>query len=212
MIPDDYRLEHVAVSLIERLEGARRSMPVDEAAMQAALGELASRHVAAAAAEYREVAITQDPSAHCAFLEAEVRGTFLPRYTRLAHAMNRAETRGFGLGALATTGGRVGTGAAALLVLLVLLRFAYLPYTWPVIALVVLGVLLPDLLRILERRRYQAQLQEIVADLARIQTQQLAYAPDQLRVDDLPSNRIAREPVVDPQQVNRPRAADEEGA
>lgn len=175
MIPAEYRLERVVAALVERLDGARRSYP-DEAELRAGAERVAAEHVDAAIAEWSATGFSDTPQAHAAFLRREVLETALPRFVREAARMNRSEASGHGLGPLATPVGRVGLVAFALAFLwFVLLRFAYMPAEWPLIALDLSLPFWPDIAAWLSRRRYQAALQGLVDDTRRIQEQALVY-------------------------------------
>jgi hypothetical protein len=180
MVPSEYRLEHVAAGLIERLDASRRSYD-DPGLAREGFERAAVTHVDAAIAEWRALSFTSDPEPHAAFLRRELLETVLPRVHKAAMGMNEAEARGFGAGWWATPVGRVALVAVAVLIFwFVLVRFIYLPFEWPLI-LANLGLpFVPDVLAALQHRRYRAELLEIVGDMSRIQNQQLAYQPDQL--------------------------------
>lgn len=184
VIPTDYRLERVVVGLIDRLESARRSHADDPERARVEIDRIARAHVDAAIGEFREVGLSRSPEHHAAFLEAEILGTFLPRYRRLALQMNDKEEAGYGLGRLAAPGGRMATIAAGLLVLVLLVRFITVPVTWPLMILAIGAMFLPDVMRMVTRRRHRKELTSLVADMATIQQQALAYLPvEELRVD-----------------------------
>lgn len=175
MIPADYRLEHVAAGLIERLDGARRSYEQPERALEA-FHRAAEAHADGAVAEWRALGFADDPEPHAAFLRRELVETVLPRFHRVAMAMNAAEASGYGLGRWASPVGRLGLLMVALTVFWVVLRrFLYLPIEWPLVIATLSLPLLPDVLGLLEQRRYRRELEELVQDVARIQAQQLAY-------------------------------------
>lgn len=174
MIPTDYRLDRVTARLIERLEGSRPTHGDDPERAAAAFRTAAEEHVAAAIAEYREVAV-EDPRAHAEFLRREILDTALPRYHRLAVERTRAERGGFGFGRLADPIGRIGLVVAAVLGLVVLERFIGSPYTWPLVVLDLSVPLWPSIAQWLTTARYRRELEAVVADMARIQDAALTF-------------------------------------
>lgn len=174
MAPPSFRLDHLAVLFIERLEAARRAHLDDPEAAAAAIRATTAELVAAQAEECRSML----GDAHqAALIEKEGLDSFLPRYTRLALAQNADEARGYGLVlrdgllsravvtltlfALATVLVRVFPGPVDLV-------FYLLPIAAPV---------LPELRAWAARRRYQAHLQELVDDLGRLQDAAERLAP-----------------------------------
>ena len=185
MVSTEYRLEQVVARLIERLDGTRRSYD-DPAEMARDFARIALDHVNSAIGEFREVGLDEHPDEHAAFLTREVIDTFLPRYLKIAVEMNVAEKTGFGMGKLAKPVGRMGLVAATLMSLWFLeLRFIHLPVVWPVMLVTLSLPFWPDIAGFLSRRRYMAELQLVLQDMAKIQEQAAAYEkPERLRVDD----------------------------
>lgn len=186
MIPSEYRLDAVVARLIERLEGTRPTYGADADQAHRTFAEIAARHVEAAITEYRDNAVGGDAEAHATFLRREVLETMLPRYTRLAVDMTRAEGRGFGFGPLAGPIGVPVLLAAAALGFGVLLRFVAWWETWPLLALDLTLPLWPALVGWLQRRAYRRQLEALVADAERIQDHERGFMSEQ-------DVRIARE-------------------
>lgn len=190
MVPTDYRLEHVTARLIERLEGARRSFVGEPDRADAEFQRITRELLDAACAEYASVAI-EPPGPQEEFLRREISATFLPRYARAAVAMTDRESRGYGLGPLANPAGRV--AITLLAVIAAILEFRYggrLGYA----GLVGVATLpfLPDVLTWAWSRSYQRELQAIIDDMSKIQTQDQAYERH------LPREPLANEPRTSP--------------
>lgn len=190
MVPDSYALQTVTARLVERLEGARRTYGDRDGEALAAFEQAAREHVDAAIAEFQAVAL-EEPGAHTAFLRREVMNTALPRFHQLAMGMNRAEAAGFGFGWLATPAGRFALLAAAVLACTFLGRMVGSPITWPLLLAAVTLPLWPTFAAGMVRRRYVAEVEELVDDMARIQAAERTY----LREGQL---RAAAELTVDP--------------
>jgi hypothetical protein len=184
VVPEAYRLEQVVVRLIERLEGARRSH-ADPAKASAEFERIAADHVEAAIGEFGEVAL-EEPGPHADFLRREVLGTFLPRYTAQATQMTATESAGYGLGRVADPLGRLVLIAVAFGLLYLDLRFLFeVRAAWPFIGVLAMLPFSPDFLAMFHRRRYRTELQSIVDDMARIQSNSNAYIPaERLRTTD----------------------------
>lgn len=197
MVPTDYRLDHVAARLVERLEGARRSYADDERA-RTAFGEIAREHVEAAIVELEAVGMMRDASDHADFLRTEIERTVLPRYHRLATEMSAREAGGFGMGRLAQPLGRLGLVVVALLLLwFVLLRMAAVPVVWPLFLIDLSLPFWPDIAAAFTRRSYRTKLEAMIEDLTRIQDGAQAYlSASELTVEDEPAPRrpAPREP------------------
>ena len=174
MVPSDYRLDVVTARLIERLEGTRRTYTGRPDDAREHFEEVADQHVRAALTELEAMAL-DDPGPQGAFLRREIRHTALPRYHRLAVGQNEAEAGGHGFGWLASAQGTVALGVAALFVAMVLVRFAGMPWVWPLILANLSVPFWPSLAAGLARRRYQREVQEIVYDMGRIQEAERAY-------------------------------------
>jgi hypothetical protein len=177
MVPSEYRLERVVAGLIERLDGARRSYE-DEASARVAFRRVADEQVDAAMAEWRGVNWNTDPDKHAAFVRREVHETFLPRFLRVALARNEAERNHFGFAPFVTPMARIFLVVCAVALLGIEVRLAYLRIVWPLFLVAFALPFLPDVVGWMADRRYDRQLTEILADMTRIQDQQLAWAAD----------------------------------
>jgi hypothetical protein len=175
MIPTDYQLDSVAARLVERLEGSRRGWT--DAVLDAQVHRVAEEHITSAIADFRSVLPSAD--AHAAFLRREIFATVVPRYIEMARQFNRSERSNYGFRKLGEPIGRLAVGAAGLVFLwLVVLRFLWNPEVWPLIPLVLSLPVWPDIAGLLFRRKATAQLQALVDDMAKVQAQASAYAPD----------------------------------
>jgi len=177
MVPSDYRLEQIAIRLIHRLEGSRRSYAGDPQRARAEFRRIAVQHIDAALGEYREVALEDTPEDHEAFVRQEILETLLPRYHRLATAMTASEERHFGLQQLAHPLGRVGLAIATVFLLMFLLRLPLGGVVWVLVPGALSLPFLPDITSAIARYRYQGSLRSILEDLAAIQDQAAHYVP-----------------------------------
>jgi hypothetical protein len=186
MVPEAYRLEHVVVRAIERLEGARRSFAGQPERAAAELRRICEETADAAAGEYREVAVDPDPEVHVAFLRREMLDTFLPRYERLATAMTAREEGGYGLGRVAEPAGRLLLLAIGLVIVWLELRTGLIARGFFTVPALLALPFLPDLLAALWRRRWRNELQALADDMARIQDNAVAYErPERLQTEPL---------------------------
>lgn len=187
MVPNEYRLEHVSLRLIDRLEGARRSFGADRA--PAEFRRIADEMLSAATTEYRSVAL-EDPVSQVEFLRRELIETFLPRYTTAAVDMTAREARGYGMGILADPVGRVFLALIAAAVAFAEFRVGGARLGITGVALFGVLPFVPDLVAYVTRRRHEANLQAIVNDMTRIQNQRDAYAaPTDLATEPLASSQ-----------------------
>jgi hypothetical protein len=176
MIPSDYRLDHVVARLIERLEGQRPTYVDRQDQAGEAFVRATESQLSAVIGEFDEIGLADDPEAQKKFLREQVMETFLPRYATLARRANADKASGYGLGRLADPIGRLGLVVGTLLFSwLVLLKLIFLPIVWPLLLVTVSVPFWPDIVAMVYRRRHVAQLEEIVADMTRIQEQQDAY-------------------------------------
>lgn len=175
-VPTEYRLDHVAHRLIERLEATRRSWLADDDAAEASASRIADELVEAALAEYRAVAMADEPELHEGFLRREITENFLPRYFRLATEMNAVERRGYGFGPIATPVGRILIAAVSLVLLLMSVRFTgrAVLLTLPIVLTL---PFIPDILGFLHYRSYRGHLEDLLDDMAKIQEQASVYIP-----------------------------------
>ncbi len=187
MVPNDYRLEHVSLRLIDRLEGARRSFGAERA--PAEFRRIADEMLLAATTEYKSVAL-EDPVAQAEFLRRELIDTFLPRYTSVAIDMTSREARGYGLGLLADPAGRVFLALVAAAVAFAEFRVGGARLGITGVALFGVLPFVPDIVAYVTRRRHESNLQAIVNDMTRIQNQRDAYAtPTALASEPLASSQ-----------------------
>ncbi len=197
MVPDEYRLEHVSLRLIDRLEGARRSFGADRAPVE--FRRIADELLLAATSEYRTVAL-EDPSAQVEFLRRELIDTFLPRYTQVAVDMTAREARGYGLGILADPAGRVFLALIAAAIAFAEFRVGGARLGLTGVALFAVLPFVPDLVAYATRRRHESNLQTIVDDMTRIQNQRDAYAaPNALATEPLASSSARPKPQKESQ-------------
>ena len=177
MVPSDYKLDHVSVRLIERLEGSRLSYLDRPDAWDAAARRIAGEHTDKAIGELYQMWPGPEADAQAALLRQETVESFLPRYLRITRELNTQELGGFGLGPMNAPLGRLVSSAGALLIALMLMRFLYNPLVWLLVGLVALVPVLPELLRWVAYRRYRNDLQELARDMARIQHESSAWLP-----------------------------------
>ncbi|MFZ5480098.1 MAG: hypothetical protein ACOZNI_25255 [Myxococcota bacterium] len=163
MTPTAWRLDTLAVQLIDRLEPARRTH-VDEARAADAIRAVVSEAALAVARECRE---TSGDEAQARRIEKEALETFLPRYTRLALAQN-AKERGGGLLADNVLA-RVFATALAFLLAVIVSRIVHHWVDLLFFAAAALTPLAPELRTWGSRRAYRRQLQELADDMGRIE-------------------------------------------
>lgn len=194
MVPTDYRLDQVAVRIMERLEGTRRSFQADPERAEVEFRRVALEMVEAASSEYREGPALGDPEPQIALLRREIVELFLPRYHRSAMEMNARERGGFGLGPLAEPIGRIGLVLFALLVVAVDSRtLLATPPGWLIGASAIALPFSPDILRGIHQRRYRNELQVIADDMAAIQDKADTYTPvGGMLSDPLPSSKARK--------------------
>lgn len=174
MAPSSYRLDHLAVLLIERLEATRRAHLTDPVAAEQALRRVTVDLIAGQAMECRQV-LGDDAQAHR--IEKEGVETFLPRYIRLALAQNREEARGYGLIFPDHLLGRAAATLVMLLVATLLVRLFPNPLDLAFFLLPFVTPFLPELRAWSAKRRYEAELQAVADDLGRLQDADERLAP-----------------------------------
>lgn len=174
MSPPSYRLDHLAVLLIERLEATRRAHLTDPIATEQALRRVTTDLVAGQAAECREVL---GDEAQARRIETEALQTFLPRYTRIALAQNREEARGYGIVFPDHLLGRAAASLVMLIVATILTRLFPNPFDLAFYLLPFVTPFLPELRAWNGRRRYEAELQAVADDLGRLQDADERLAP-----------------------------------
>jgi hypothetical protein len=176
MIPSDYRLDEVSARLVERMEAFRGSYQGNEVGLAAEAERVCKEHLRRLAAEQRELGLLDEPG-HLDFLRRSLFEVFLPRWLRLAEAVNRREANGFGLPALREPAVRLVVGAVVLVILVPLLRLALTPTG--LVLIVALGSvpLWPELLAAITRRGHQRDLAEMLQDLRRLQEEERRLLP-----------------------------------
>lgn len=170
MVPTTFHLQHVVASLIERLDGMRRSFPDRESALRG-MQRAAEEHLAAVEHEIATAPfLAAGGEAHAVFLRREVLETFLPRFVDAAASITAAERAGYGVGRLADPIGRIGLALVSLMVLWgAEIRLSAIPVMWPIILVTFALPFLPDILGRMERGRYEGALQAMLVDMERIQ-------------------------------------------
>ncbi len=175
MPPTPYRLDTVAASLIERLEGARRTWIGQPEEAQAGMQRIAEDALDRVVREHDEI---MGEGSWGTELRRELLETFLPRYVRLATAHNALEADGYGAWRQGDPAARVlGTGIA-LLAALVLERVLHHPVTLLAFVFALFVPVLPEIRAWHYRRQYTKQLQEVVDDMGRIQAELERYSDD----------------------------------
>jgi hypothetical protein len=176
MVPGDYRLDTVTARLVERLEAVRPTFGNDPEAAYAAFREHAESHLNAAIAEFREMVPDEDPEEHAAFLRREILEIALPRFHKLAMSYSSASANNFGFGLLGEPAGRIALFAISLFALVVIMpRLIEFPIAWPLLLFDLVLPFSPTIAAAIGRRRYAARLQELVADMGRIQDSERTY-------------------------------------
>lgn len=172
MVPREYRLDVVASRLASRLDGSRRSLP-DPARRHDAFTQRTEAFVAQVANNWRvvskELDLDADPATHARFLREELLQTFLPRFEEAVERVGREEISGYGLGDLSRPVGRLGLAVAGVVGAWMSLRLGGPTYGVPFAMMLLAMPGLPELLRMLALRRYRRDVEEILADLGRIQ-------------------------------------------
>ncbi len=198
MVAKSYRLDTVAVHLIERLEGARRSYLDRPEALDVAAARIVDEALAEVLSEMGD--IYDDPT-HAERLTREMRETFLPRWLKLAKLQNGLESERLG----SWESGGLGFRIVAFLVPLFIAFAATRALHSPLAALFFLPPFilpfLPEVRTWQDSRRYQGELQAIVDDLDRIQQQLDAYQP---ALGFEASDTDTRTPQARPKQPDSP--------
>ena len=189
MTVSSYRLDTVAVHLIERLEGARRSYQGRPEEGAEAFARIADEELDRIVAEHDDLFDTPRVGER---LRREIHETFLPRYVRLAADQTALEAAGYHAWRRGDPLARGATTLGALIFALGFVRTVHHPVALLVFAVVLLVPFLPEIRRGHHRRQYRRLLQQVVGDLGRIQDRLDAYSPDVSLEDlDRPSPRAA---------------------
>ncbi len=194
MTPPSYRLDVVCGSLLERLEGTRRTWLGDPEAARAGFRRIAEEVVDGVVAE-RAALMGEDGWGEV--LRREVLETFLPRYTRLAVDHNALEEAGYRAWRGGDPVARVVAGLLALLAAALVARFVHHPLALVAFAGVLVAPFTPEIRQSWFRRRYRRLLQEVIDDMARIQDElERQGDPALLLADAPPASEPARRPVA----------------
>lgn len=168
MTAPSYRLETIALNLIERLEGARRTWATEPEVARTELSRAANDQLERILAEHDEIIDTPGWSE---VVRREIQQTFLPRYLRLAIDHNALEERGYNAWRGGDPIGRIVGGLAAVTAAMVLVRLVHHPGALVGFAIALAVPFIPEIRRVYFRRRYRAALQQVVDDMARIQSE-----------------------------------------
>ena len=158
----------MTAAVVERLEGARRTWLTDPEAARAGLARIGAEHVERVIAEHDEL-MGDDGTG--AALRREVIDTMLPRYLRLALDHNELEHIGYKSWRKGDPVARIAATVAALLLAYVVTRLVHSPVVFTLFGLALFVPFVPELRAGWYRRRYQAELQSLVDDMLRIQTE-----------------------------------------
>lgn len=197
MTAPSYRLDTIALNLIERLEGARRTWATDPDAARTELSRAADEQLARILAEHDEFA---DNPGWSATARREIRETFLPRYLRLAVDHNALEERGYNAWRRGDPIARIVAGVAAIGAAMAFVRVVHHPAAFVGLAVALAVPFIPEIRRFHFRRRYRAELQGVVDDMARIQGELDRFPAAE--VDTPAAPEAARVPP--PRQTERP--------
>jgi hypothetical protein len=174
MPPAEYQLDTVAVNLIERMEGSRRTWLDDPEAARAGFRRIAEESLDRVVAEYDGI---MGDDGWGVVLRTEILETFLPRYTRIAVVHNALEASRFGAWRGGDPLGRILVTVAALIAAMVLRRvLMFHPITYFFFLAAFLTPVMPEIRGWYHRRQYQQELQRTVNDLERIQRELERYA------------------------------------
>jgi hypothetical protein len=166
MTAPSYRLDTIALNLIERLEGARRTWATDPDAARVELSRTADEQLERILAEHDEFIDTPGWSE---IARREIRETFLPRYLRLAVDHNALEERGYNAWRRGDPIARILAGGAAIAAAMAFVRVVHHPAALVGLAVAMAVPFIPEIRRFHFRRRYRSELQDAVNDMARIQ-------------------------------------------
>ena len=181
MPPTPYRLDTVAASLIERLEGARRTWIDQPDAARQGMNRIAEETLDLVIAEHDRI---MPRSKWGEMLRREILQTFLPRYIRLAVAHNALEANGYGSWRRGDPLARVMATGGALMVAVVMERVLHHPITLLLFIFALFIPVLPELRAFYLRRQYTGALQTAVNDMGRIQEELDRFGDDDILTDE----------------------------
>lgn len=196
MTSPSYRLDTIALNLIERLEGARRTWATDPDTARTELSRTADEQLERILAEHDELI---DTPGWAATARREIRQTFLPRYVRLAVDHNALEESGYNAWRRGDPIARIVAGGAAVAAALAFVRVVHHPAALVGLAVAMAVPFIPEIRRLHFRRRYRAELQAVVNDMARIQGELDRFPAAEL--DSPAASEAARVPP--PRQTER---------
>jgi hypothetical protein len=188
MAPPSYRLDTLAANLVARLEASRRSWVGDATAAREGIERIVREAAHALARECRE---TMGDEAQAMRLEREAIQTFLPRYSRLAVEQNAAERLGYGI-LPSGVGVRAMAVTGSFILATVVERVFHHPELAVLYGLPLFALVFPEIRTAWMRRGYQAQLQELVDDMGKVQDAVEALEPA-VNPEDRADERRARE-------------------
>lgn len=181
MPPTPYRLDTVAASLVERLEGARRTWVGQPDAAREGMTRIASETLDLIIAEHDRIM----PGAKWGgMLRRELMETFLPRYIRLAVAHNALEAAGYGAWRKGDPLARVMATGGMLMAAVVIERLLHHPATLLLFIFALFVPALPELRAWYHRSQYAGALQDAVDDMGRIQEELDRFTDDDILTDE----------------------------
>ncbi len=181
MPPIPYRLDTVAASLVERLEGARRTWVGQPDAAREGMARIASETLDLVIAEHDRI---MPGTQWSEMLRRELLGTFLPRYIRLAVAHNALEAAGYGAWRQGDPLARVMATGGMLMAAVVIERLLHHPITIVLFIFSLFVPALPEIRAWYHRRQYTGVLQDAVDDMGRIQDELDRFIDDDIFTDE----------------------------
>jgi len=181
MPPIPYRLDTVAASLVERLEGARRTWVGQPDAAREGMARIASETLDLVIAEHDRI---MPGTQWSEMLRRELLETFLPRYIRLAVAHNALEADGYGAWRQGDPLARVMATGGMLMAAVVIERLLHHPITIVLFIFSLFVPALPEIRAWYHRRQYTGVLQDAVDDMGRIQDELDRFIDDDIFTDE----------------------------
>ena len=180
MPPTPYRLDTVAASLVERMEGARRTWAGQPDAAEKGMIRIAEETLDFIVDEHDKI---MPGSKWGPMLRREMMDTFLPRYIRLAVAHNELESSGYGAWRKGDPLTRVMSTVGALMGAVLMERLLHHPLTILFFIFALLVPVLPEIRALYHRRQYAGALQDAVDDMGRIQEELERFTDDEILTD-----------------------------
>ncbi|MDG1482605.1 MAG: hypothetical protein P8R54_23640 [Myxococcota bacterium] len=181
MPPTPYRLDTVAASLVERLEGARRTWMGQPDAAREGMTRIANETLDLVIAEHDRI---MPGTQWSEMLRRELLETFLPRYVRLAVAHNALEAAGYGAWRQGDPLARVMATGGMLMAAVVIERLLHHPITIVLFIFSLFVPALPEIRAWYHRRQYAGVLQDAVDDMGRIQDELDRFIDDDIFTDE----------------------------